>query len=344
MSFLRSSRLVAQAIVEAPRHWVIAYSGGKDSSLLLAIFWASLGKGFHEQTSLTVLYCDTGSENPLGSKLALDTLAGLEVEAQERGFPIKSAVVKPEIERRLLVRIAGRGYPPPNTFFRWCTKDIRVLPVQSFMDHALSEDSAVVLGVRRDESAQRRRSLAIDQGEYWSVQREGVREQKLFMPIIDLTLQEVWDGLAVVPGPSSMDRDALWELYKDASDECPVVRTPDDPPCGQGRFGCWLCTVVRKDKSAERMVAAGRSELQPLLDFRAWLLKVRNLPEYRATVRRNGRHALGPFRLSARREILERLLDAERRSGFPLVSDDELAAIHAEWARDINNPSYREDP
>lgn len=340
---LNASKLIASEVTTSARHWVVAYSGGKDSSLVLALFWSALKKGAPTGTRLTVLYCDTGSENPLGAKLARDTLEGLDDEGKLLGINADCVIVRPDLERRLMVRIAGRGYPPPNTFFRWCTKDIRVRPVQNFLSKDLGHNSVVVLGVRRDESVQRRRSLGMPDGEHWSLQREGSREQLLFMPIIDLSVQDVWDGLAFVPGPNSMDREALWDLYKDASDDCPVVRTPDDPPCGQGRFGCWLCTVVRKDRSAERMIAAGRTELQPLLDFRAWLLSVRNLPEYRASVRRNGRAALGPFRLSARQEILARLREAESLSGFRLVDEEEVAAIHREWHRDATNAQYRED-
>jgi len=341
--FVAASRLIEAELNSTPRHWVVAYSGGKDSSLVLCLFWSLAVRGRIGASTIGVLYCDTGSENPFGAKMALETLKGLECESRQLGIPVTAHVVQPSIERRLMVRIAGRGYPPPNTFFRWCTKDIRVRPVATFLSSLSSEDNVVVLGVRRDESQQRRRSLAIEKGRYWSEQREGVTNLPLFMPIVDLTVQDVWDGLDTVPGPSAMHKENLWDLYKDASAECPVIKTPDDPPCGQGRFGCWLCTVVRRDRSAERMVAAGRSELQPLLDFRSWLLEIRNDVRFRCTVRRNGREALGPFRLSARREILARVQAAENLSGFTLVSAEELRQIALEWHRDITNPKYQED-
>lgn len=340
---ISASRLIEAELTENPRHWIVAYSGGKDSSLVLCLFWSLAVRQRIGSSTIGVLYCDTGSENPFGARMALDTLKGLDGEARALGIPVSAHVVQPNVERRLMVRIAGRGYPPPNTFFRWCTKDIRVRPVATFLESLSSENHAVVLGVRRDESQQRGRSLAMEKGTYWSEQREGVTKLPLFMPIIDLTVQNVWDGLDTVPGPSAMQKEELWDLYKDASAECPVVKTPDDPPCGQGRFGCWLCTVVRRDRSAERMVAAGRSELQPLLDFRIWLLEIRNDIRFRSTVRRNGREALGPFRLSARREILARLQTAERLSGFTLATAEELRQIALEWERDLTNPKYRED-
>lgn len=341
--YIQSSRLIKEEINKSSQKWVIAFSGGKDSSLVLSLFWSAIQRGFAEGTEIIVLYCDTGAENPIASKLALNTLDKLEIEAKNKGLPLRSVIVRPEVSRTLMVRIIGRGYPPPNNFFRWCTKDLRVLPVQKYIFDNL-DDGIVVTGVRKDESAQRSRSIGLNEDPHWTVQREGIGSKRIFMPIVDLSVDEVWEGLEIVPGPDSMDIAALWNLYKDASNECPVVRTPDDPPCGQGRFGCWLCTVVRRDKSAEKLVASGYTSLQPLLDFRKWLLEVRNLPSHRNSIRRNGRHAMGPFRVSARMEILEKLRIAETQSGFTLLSEAELEAIYKEWTADQSNPSYLEDP
>lgn len=342
-NYISSSRLIRKLLNEKPEKWVIAFSGGKDSSLVLSLFWSAIERGYAEGTEVVVLYCDTGAENPIAAKLALNTLENLSSEARLKKLPLRSVIVKPEITRTLMVRIIGRGYPPPNNFFRWCTKDLRVLPVQKYIFENL-DDGIVVTGVRKDESSQRSRSIGNNENPYWTVQREGTGSKRIFMPIVDLSVDQVWEGLEIVPGPDSMDMVALWNLYKDASSECPVIRTPDDPPCGQGRFGCWLCTVVRRDKSAEKLVASGYTSLQPLLDFRKWLLEIRNLPSHRNSIRRNGRHAMGPFRLSARMEILKKLRMAEEQSGFTLLSEEELAAIHNEWAADQSNPLYLEDP
>jgi DNA sulfur modification protein DndC len=261
-----------------------------------------------------VLHCDTGSDNPIAAFLAARTLEALSTEAAAKNFPIVVEKVAPEPSKRLLVRIAGRGYPPPNSFFRWCTKDIRIRPVERFLSEQVTEDDVIVLGVRRGESRQRDRSFGESLDGGWAIQREGVIRHKIFMPIVNLTVEDVWDGLFWIDEPRAVDPTKLWNLYRDASGECPTIRLPESPPCGQGRFGCWLCTVVRRDRSAERLVEAGHLELQP-----------------------------GPFRLNAREQILNRLLLAQRTSGLRLLSEVDHAEIAREWNADRCNPNYRED-
>lgn len=74
--------------------------------------------------------------------------------------------------------------------------------------------------------------------------------------------------------------------------ECPFTVTNDSetPSCGNSRFGCWICTVVKEDKSLTGFIESGETELQPLLDFRSWLLSIRDKHEYRQQYRRDGNH------------------------------------------------------
>ena len=43
------------------------------------------------------------------------------------------------------------------------------------------------------------------------------------------------------------------------------------PSCGKSRFGCWVCTMVEKDKSMEAMIANDEEKawMTPLLEFRS---------------------------------------------------------------------------
>lgn len=55
---------VTQALVEnASSTWVLAYSGGKDSTAILKLFVAALIKQPSGFASINVVYCDTGVEN-----------------------------------------------------------------------------------------------------------------------------------------------------------------------------------------------------------------------------------------------------------------------------------------
>jgi DNA sulfur modification protein DndC len=85
----------------------------------------------------------------------------------------------------------------------------------------------------------------------------------------------------------------------------------DGAPCAGSRFGCWTCTVVRRDRTMEELIRSGYDSLQPLLDFRNWLSCLRNDPRERWSTRRNGAAGPGPFTLAARRTILDRLLATE---------------------------------
>ena len=131
--------------------------------------------------------------------------------------------------------------------------------------------------------------------------------------------------------PHSIEGARLLNLYKEASGECPTIRDPKGTPCGKGRFGCWTCTVVRKDRAMTSMVAEGHSRLEPLLAFRNWLVGIRDDKKYRHCRRRNGQVGLGPFRLSARKLLLKKLLTLQRKTGFSLISRTEIRAIKDLW-------------
>ena len=137
--------------------------------------------------------------------------------------------------------------------------------------------------------------------------------------------------------------DELIRLYRQASGgECPIVLDLNTPSCGGSRFGCWTCTVVNKDKSLQGFVDVGKTEYQPLLEFRDWLVEIRNKPEYRQVERRNGtvtikggKHIPGPFTVEARQMILRRLLDIQATYGRELISQEEIDLIKQIWAEDL---------
>ena len=64
----------------------------------------------------------------------------------------------------------------------------------------------------------------------------------------------------------------LLTLYRGATadNECPMMIEKNLPSCGRSRFGCWVCTMVEKDKSMEAMIANDdeKAWMTPLLDFR----------------------------------------------------------------------------
>ena len=96
---------------------------------------------------------------------------------------------------------------------------------------------------------------------------------------------------------------------------------------------------MKVDKSLQRFIDNGSKELVPLREFRDWLVSIRQNPEFRDNKRRNGKvyqksngeYGFGPFKLSARQEILRRLLILQRDTGFELITNDELKMIDTLW-------------
>jgi DNA sulfur modification protein DndC len=146
----------------------------------------------------------------------------------------------------------------------------------------------VVLGLRKAESRQRDRSLSLSEDLYWQKKREDKGEYDLFLPIVEMGLPEVWDAIFGLSSLRALNNYTIEQLYRGASGECPIIKSPTAPPCASGRFGCWTCTVVRKDKSAAELIRAGHSQPAPFLVFCDWLAELRNDHSNRWQMRRSG--------------------------------------------------------
>jgi DNA sulfur modification protein DndC len=323
---------ISTAYLMDPQPWVVGYSGGKDSTALVKLVFQSLLRLRHAKKPITVIYCDTGVEIPLASDLARRALGDFELEARSMGVPIFVKILCPPVQDRFWVKVIGRGYPPPTDKFRWCTDRLRIDPVARFLESASTRSATVVLGVRESESATR--SLTLSENEtkdrFWRVQR-GDRNRRLFMPILDYSISDVWQANLMLDLPRSLRATEVAELYASASGECPTVRETNSAPCGKARFGCWTCTVAKNGTTLRHLIDNGHNELQPLLELRLWMGATRNNMRFRRSKRRNGSPGPGPMTLPWRRLALKKLLEAQAESGYPLISADELIAIQTEW-------------
>lgn len=212
---------------------------------------------------------------------------------------------------------------------------------------ALGPRPLIVVGTRRGESAQRDRAFARagdngNLGPVFQKQMEGGLDTNLYLPIAGYSLTDVWDCLSEIPSPESIDIHELADVYQFGGGECPMVRDTNDKPCASARFGCWVCTVVRKDKSAENLVAAGFTELGPYSQFRSWISEIRNDLSLRCDRRRNGQIGPGPFRLKTRKMILAHVRKLEKEIGCTLINEREEQFIRQLWKLDTASNSYRE--
>lgn len=171
----------------------------------------------------------------------------------------------------------------------------------------------------------------------------------MFAPLADLDDDDVWMVLMQRRPPWGGTHRRLISLYRQAGGgECPLVMTKDDAPsCGTSspRFGCWTCTVVKKDRSLRGLIDSGHEEaksMERLFEFREWLVELREDDRNRLAVRRDGNtrdrsdgsSVLGPFRLEVRRRILDRLLVLQQRLGEELILPAEIDSIRDIWWRD----------
>ncbi|MBC6442939.1 MAG: DNA phosphorothioation system sulfurtransferase DndC [Rhodobacteraceae bacterium] len=331
--------------------WIIGYSGGKDSTLVAhLVFEMLLSLPPSQRTRpVHILANDTLVESPLVVQHLATSLEEIKGAASAFGLPVIVQITRPELAQSFWVNLIGRGYPSPNRSFRWCTDRMKIRPTSRYIKNQVDEagQAILLLGVRRSESAARAATVKrYDTGGRLNKHND-LAGCMVYRPIVELDTDDVWEFLASNEPPWGGSYSKLIRLYRNASGgECPVVTSKDDAPsCGttSSRFGCWTCTVVTKDRSLEGFVEAGFEEFTPLLDFRDWLVAIRNDKWRREARRRNGRITTtstgrlipGPFTLETRVEIMDRLQALEARMGQRLVMDEEVALIQTIWSEDI---------
>ncbi len=324
------------------RPWCIGYSGGKDSTLTLIVCCEAISRLPEEQRAkeIHVVSSDTSAENPIVLNYLEQNLQLLEKFSKKTRLPIKVKMVKPETEETFLSLLLGRGYPSPRQKFRWCTERLKIKPMDKYINDIANEHGSVVviLGVRSDESNSRAASIAKHTVEGKILKTHATNQQALtYAPIEHLTTQDVWDLLVDTISPWGSDNHRLRELYRESTDEFECVLKPqlETFTCGNSRFGCWLCTVVSKDKSITGFIKNGYEELLPLLRFRNFLAENRDNPEFRNDFRTNGgiyyvgngeneHRGLGCFSLNGRIKLMTALLKAEVEFNNLLQISDEL--------------------
>lgn len=340
------------------RPWIIGFSGGKDSTVLLTLVWLALKKikedilvPFQLRRPVYVVCNDTLVENPIISSYVDDVLSQIEKKAREEDMPIFVRKTIPKLEDSFWVNVIGKGYPVPNTAFRWCTEKMKIKPTARFITEQVDEcgEAIILIGTRKAESATRARS--IKKHEIYGqrlTHHTLLHNTYVYAPIKELMLEEVWYIVNAIPCPWGFDNSVLFNIYLDASAddyECPTVVTDKSHgSCGQSRFGCWVCTVVKDDKSMRSLIKNGREWMRPLYDFRMELDSERNILENRMPFRRDGRRAvndMGPYIFKYRAKILKRLLEVQHElqqvdPKIRLISDQELIAIQVNWYRDFN--------
>ena len=341
------------------RPWVIGYSGGKDSTTVVELVYKmllTLPKD-ERNKNVYIVSSDTLIENPL-IKIYLSKMNKLLGEAAVNDdLPIISTMVTPPADNSFWANVIGRGFPTPrmNGTFRWCTDRLKINPSADYIKDVIKkegEEVVVLLGVRKAESeARRRRIEGRELANRLMNRHETIQDAYVYNPIVELTTDDVWDVLLRLDGgktPWGSNNIELVALYADAdSGECPfagVHAGGQTQSCGNSRFGCWVCTVVKDDKSLNGFIRSGHRELIPLAEFRTWIMGIRDKDEYREKKRRNGtvyetktgEMGYGPFTWEARKLILTKLIETQKQMGYELITLEELKAIDEIWDDELD--------
>ena len=361
--------------------WIIGYSGGKDSTATLQLIWNALTKLPRAQLNkpFYILSSDTLVETPVIVGHIITNIQLMKIAIEKHNLPAEAFIVKPKVHDSFWVNLLGRGYPAPTTHFRWCTDRLKIKPANTFIEERLREygNVAIILGARKDESITRQQVMELKRRQIPGsklTHHSTLPKAYCYTPIAEFSLKDVWDYLLQNPSPWGANNRDLVTLYRNAQDgECPLVVDTSTPSCGNSRFGCWVCTVVKSDHSMEALIDSGEEWLEPLLEFRDMLAETQfNKKEYRNYKRRSGKiqekmirektenaerqktHTgevvRGPYWLQYRKQFLERLLSIQQKirltnhdPHFSLITDEELLEIRRIWrVEEVEDPDWED--
>ena len=351
--------------------WIVGYSGGKDSTAVLQLTWSAISKLKKEQLHkvVYVISTDTLVENPVVSMWVTASLIKMKKEAEKQNLPFEPNRLTPDINQTFWVNLIGRGYPAPRNKFRWCTERLKIHPSNNFILNVIGEsnEAIMLLGVRKAES--KTRKSVIEKHEHSTRELLDRNTDKaldrvwIYAPIKDWANDDVWEYITTFDNPWGYDNKELLDMYRGATEdnECPLVIDKSTPSCGDSRFGCFVCTLVNKDKSMEAMIKNDDEKkwMTPLANFRNNFLDPLGDKDKREFRRRSGAIMLnnfkkdeeklslipGPYRQTYRRKLLTELLKAQesvRKSGvkgtrdFEIITDDELQKIREIWVQELH--------
>ncbi|MDT3417098.1 DNA sulfur modification protein DndC [Brevibacillus aydinogluensis] len=372
------------------RPWCLMFSTGKDSTTLLGLVWEMLWSVPEHQRikPIHVITSDTKVETPQFSSFVKTTIQRIRIAAQEQGLPIYVHVAQPSLEHSFFYQCLGKGNPPPNerTRTRWCTDKLKIKATDRKVEEIRAQyvqnkpfelvpldtddyDMLMLLGVREEESSNRKRSIdkfAIDASKF--ARHAELPRVRVYHAIKYLTTDDVWTYILQKQTlPWGLDPFELYQFYRDSiGGECPMTQTDgkQSATCGGSRSGCWPCLYVgRYDQMLISMIDNGEESLKPLLRWKRTLYHLRNDIRYREPFRRadfkkikgrlssgqmtiieggeceKDRIVLGSLTHEARLAMFRYLLYIQQETGYQLIEEEEVQAILDCWREEGFTPT-----
>ncbi|MGE8063910.1 phosphoadenosine phosphosulfate reductase family protein [Pseudomonas sp. NPDC089569] len=327
MSFEEKVASAVEAIkqqVREGRHPLVAWSGGKDSSVLLNLTFTALremkAEGY-EVPTLHLLHSDTKMENPRILMYNKGQIKSIEAYAKASEIPTRVWVASPNLSNDYLVAVlSGRSIMSvgANTKCQQMAKASALDRIKRQVRAYVAEKDGVkpkdanlvsLIGTRFEESVSRGIRMK-ERGES-STEAVDVMDngQMVLSPIADWTTFDVFTYIGYVRSnqlPAYDSFDELVEIYRDANGgECMVnlyISGVEQarPACG-ARTGCWTCGRITKDTSADNMIATdgGKYEwMAPLRDLRAFMLAKHFDPSARCWLARTLNEETGTIKIA----------------------------------------------
>ena len=143
------------------RPFCVAYSGGKDSSVVVDLVIQMLLElrdkhNIFLTKEIYIINSNTLAELPPVLKYVQNTLKSIDSFVKTQKLPIKVKEVTPELKHTLNVQLFGVGMPPPSSSFRWCTTKLKVSPIEKFLKEIFPDGRFIsIIGSRKEESYER---------------------------------------------------------------------------------------------------------------------------------------------------------------------------------------------
>jgi len=290
------------------KRFMLAYSGGKDSTLVSILFFRWLSMRGLTGKEVNVIHNDTQSELDILENWARDFMNQFCKAIEDSGNICQKLFSIPF--QNFFVKTIILGYPAPSFAFRWCVNHLKIIPNKEMIKKLSGKKFILITGHREKESSTR--ASIIKNNSLTSCPLSGYSCNSSFfikldikngikvMPIKDWTVNEVWEYLGTV---KDFDLSGLYVLYN------------GNP---EARYGCWHCTLVKIQKNiynlpdnyyyleALRIIYRAISDIEIFREKKEW-----------------GYSKLGPLNALGRGIMLKLFPIAEKYSGKRFYGLDE---------------------
>ena len=220
------------------RTFVLAFSGGKDSTAVAVLLYrwlAERARRGEKLPNVVLLHNDTLSEIPEMEEWVEYFVNQFKERVGKLGVRLRVVFARPRATETWYWRVFVRGYPAPTFNFRWCVEILKIEPTDSSLSRY--KNYVLVVGARDEESGARSKSMkerfgvCTGGGSCLGAYFTSNNDIPKVAPIRFWSYEMVW---AFLKAQKDFDVGRLVELYRGLASSGSLG----------GRYGCWHCTLV----------------------------------------------------------------------------------------------------